>query len=217
MSSQDSATPSSRSKITPEREQEFYEAVLELLREGGYDSLTMEGVASRSRCGKSTLYRQWGSKPQLVACALRGTRGGSLTSIDTGTLAGDLRETAKSLGAHSGRDTPLMHALSHAALQNPELLEALREGLVEPAAAAINAMVARAVARGEVAADSPALEFVAPQLLGAMRIRPMLEGHYGDAEYLGRFIEGAVLPALGLAGRSRDREAPKVPDPASPA
>ncbi|MEU0222494.1 hypothetical protein ABZ281_49160, partial [Streptomyces sp. NPDC006265] len=32
-----------RSKITPEREQEFYDAVLEQLRECGYDSVTMEG------------------------------------------------------------------------------------------------------------------------------------------------------------------------------
>lgn len=191
---------SSRSKITPEREREFFEAVIELLREGGYDALTMEGVASRSRCGKSTLYRQWGSKPQLVACALRGTRGGSVTSIDTGTLAGDLRETARALGAHSGRDTPLMHALSHAALQNEELHEALREGLTEPIAAAIDAMVTRAVERGEMAADNPAREFVAAQLMGAMRARPMLDGQYADAEYLLRFLECAVLPALRPAG-----------------
>ncbi|MEV8564962.1 TetR/AcrR family transcriptional regulator [Streptomyces sp. NPDC051322] len=199
MPPQDSATPSSRSKITPEREQEFYQAVLQLLRESGYDALTMEGVASRSRCGKSTLYRQWGSKPQLVACALRGTRGGALTAIDTGNLADDLREAAKALGAHSGRDTPLMHAISHAALQNRELLEALREGLLEPAAAAIDAMIARAVARGEVPAGHPALEFVAAQLIGALRVRPMLEGEYVDADYLVRFVEGAVLPGLGLA------------------
>ncbi|MEV6794474.1 TetR/AcrR family transcriptional regulator [Streptomyces sp. NPDC051320] len=199
MPPQDSATTSSRSKITPEREQEFYQAVLQLLRESGYDALTMEGVASRSRCGKSTLYRQWGSKPQLVACALRGTRGGALTAIDTGNLSDDLREAAKALGAHSGRDTPLMHAISHAALQNRELLEALREGLLEPAAAAIDAMIARAVARGEVPAGHPALEFVAAQLIGALRVRPMLEGEYVDADYLVRFVEGAVLPGLGLA------------------
>ncbi|MYU48488.1 TetR family transcriptional regulator, partial [Streptomyces sp. SID7803] len=46
--------------MTPERAQELYTAVLDTLRESGYESLTMEGgVAARSRCGKSTLYRQW--------------------------------------------------------------------------------------------------------------------------------------------------------------
>jgi AcrR family transcriptional regulator len=187
-----------RSKITPERELEFYEAVLDLLREGGYDALTMEGVAARTRCGKSTLYRQWRTKPQLVAAALRGTRCGALADVDTGTLAGDLRAVARSTGAGSVRDTPLMHALSHAALQTPELLLALREAVIQPEVSAINAMISRAVARGEVEGDNPAAEFVAAQMLGILRARPMLEGRYADEAYLTRFLEAAILPGLGL-------------------
>ncbi|MFD4948127.1 TetR/AcrR family transcriptional regulator [Streptomyces sp. NPDC058239] len=187
-----------RSKITPERAQEFYAAVLDMLRESGYEALTMEGVASRTRCGKSTLYRQWGSKPELVVAALHGTRRVLLPHIDTGTLAGDLREAARAIGAGSGRDTPLMHALSHAALQSPELLCALREALILPEIAAIEAMVRRGAERGEIPADTPAAEFVSVQLLGVMRARPLLEGKFADEAYLTRFVENAVLPALGL-------------------
>ncbi|WP_405682900.1 TetR/AcrR family transcriptional regulator [Streptomyces sp. NBC_00057] len=187
-----------RSKITPERVQEFYAAVLDMLRESGYEALTMEGVASRTRCGKSTLYRQWGSKPELVVAALHGTRRVLLPHIDTGTLAGDLREAARAIGAGSGRDTPLMHALSHAALQSPELLCALRETLILPEIAAIEMMVRRGAARGEIPADSPAAEFVSAQLLGVMRARPLLEGEFADEAYLTRFVEDAILPALGL-------------------
>ncbi|MFJ1622449.1 TetR/AcrR family transcriptional regulator [Streptomyces sp. NPDC088190] len=187
-----------RSKITPERAQEFYAAVLDMLRESGYEALTMEGVASRTRCGKSTLYRQWGSKPELVVAALHGTRQALLPHIDTGTLAGDLREAVRAIGEGSGRDTPLMHALSHAALQSPELLCALRESLILPALAAIDEMVRRGAERGEIPADSPAAEFVSAQLLGVMRVRPLLEGKYADESYLTRFVENAVLPSLGL-------------------
>ncbi|MEV7404935.1 TetR/AcrR family transcriptional regulator [Streptomyces sp. NPDC091267] len=195
---QETAPTPRRSKITPERAQELYTAVLDMLRENGYESLTMEGVASRSRCGKSTLYRQWGSKPELVVAALHGTRRGLLPRIDTGTLAGDLREAARVIGVGSGRDTSLMLALSHAALQSPELLCALREALILPEMAAIDAMVRRGVERGEVAADNPAREFVSTQLLGVMRARPMLAGTHADETFLIRFVEGAVLPALGL-------------------
>lgn len=197
-SAQESVLTSRRSKITPERAQEFYGAVLELLRESGYESLTMEGVASRTRCGKSTLYRQWGSKPELVVAALHGTRRMRLPNIDTGTLAGDLLEAARTIGEASGSDTPLMHALGHAALQSPELLCALREALILPEIAAIEAMVRRGRERGEIAADLPGAEFVAAQLLGVMRARPLLEGRYADAAYLTRFVEMAVLPGLGL-------------------
>lgn len=198
-SAQESAPTSRRSKITPERAQELYTAVLDLLRESGYESLTMEGVASRTRCGKSTLYRQWGSKPELVVAALHGTRRTLLSHIDTGTLAGDLYEAARAVGAGSGSDTPLMHALGHAALQSPDLLCALREALVMPEIAAIEDIVRRGIERGEIEADNPAAQYVAAQLLGIMRARPLLEGRYADEDYLTRFIECAVLPALGIA------------------
>lgn len=165
-----------RSKITPERVQEFYDAVLDMLRENGYEALTMEGVAARACCGKSTLYRQWKTKPQLVAAALRANRQGTLVAVDTGTLAGDLREAARIAAGNSGRDTRLTQALGHAVLSDEELQAALREALVEPELTAFDAMVARAVARGEIAADHPAVEFLPAQLMGVLRIRPVLEG-----------------------------------------
>lgn len=192
-----------RSKITPEREQEFYDAVLEQLREHGYEALTMEGVAARACCGKSTLYRQWKTKPRLVAAALRASRASrgdrTLASVDTGTLAGDLREAARIAACTSGRDTRLTQALGHAVLSDEELQGALREALVEPELAAFDAIVARAVARGEIAPDHPAVEFLPAQLMGVLRIRPVLEGRYADADYLVRFVDAALLPSLGIA------------------
>ncbi|MDK0523527.1 TetR-like C-terminal domain-containing protein [Streptomyces sp. ML-6] len=82
--------------------------------------------------------------------------------------------------------------------RRPELLCALREALIAPAASAIDAMVRRAVERGEIPADAPAAEFVSAQLLGVMRARPLLEGKYADERYLTRFVESAILPPLGL-------------------
>ncbi|WP_406407001.1 TetR/AcrR family transcriptional regulator [Streptomyces halstedii] len=194
---QDSVPASRRSKITPERAQELYAAVLDLLRESGYAALTMEGVAARTRCGKSTLYRQWGSKPELVVAALHGTSRTSLAAIDTGSLRGDLSAVAATFDG-ADRDTALMHALTHAALQSPELLCALRQTLIAPSVAAIDTMVRRAVERGEVAADNPAAPYVAAQLLGIMRAKPLLADRYAGDGFLVRFIECALLPALGL-------------------
>ncbi|MFF1392790.1 TetR/AcrR family transcriptional regulator [Streptomyces sp. NPDC058287] len=202
MASQEQAgtavTTSRRSKITPEREREFYDAVLDQLRENGYEALTMEGVAAQACCSKSTLYRQWKTKPQLVAAALRAGRCVKFASVDTGTLAGDLRSAARAAAQQAGRDTQLVQALGHAVLSDEELQGALREALVEPELAALGEMIDRAVARGEIAADHPAVEFLAAQLLGVQRIRPVLEGRYADADYLTRFVDAVVLPALGL-------------------
>ncbi|WP_407835677.1 TetR/AcrR family transcriptional regulator [Streptomyces sp. DSM 116496] len=197
--------PARRSKITPEREQQLYDAVLDQLREDGYEALTMEKIAARATCGKSTLYRQWKTKPQLVAAALRADRRGTLAAVDTGTLPGDLREAARIAACTSGRDTLLMQALGHAVLSDEELKAALRDALVEPELAAFDSIVARAVARGELAPGHPAVEFLPAQLMGVLRIRPVLEGRYADAEYLVRFVDACLLPVLGAAPPEADR------------
>ncbi len=189
---------SRRSKITPEREREFFDAVLDQIRECGYDAVTMEGVAASTRCSKSTLYRQWRSKPQFVVAALRANRRTRFAGIDTGSLAEDLRQAARAAGEWSGKDTRLLQALGHAIMQDPELKKALREALVEPEVAALREILRRGVERGEVRADNPALEHVPAQMFGVLRIRPVLEGEYADPDYMVRFVETSVLPALGL-------------------
>jgi AcrR family transcriptional regulator len=194
----ESVAASRRSKITPEREREFFDAVLEQIRECGYDSVTMEGVAASTRCSKSTLYRQWKTKPQFVAAALRANRRVRFAGIDTGSLAEDLRRAARTADDWSGKDTRLLQALGHAVTADQELAQALREALVYPEIAALQEILARGVARGEIPADHPALDYVPAVMFGVLRIRPMLTGQYADADYLVRFVEAIVLPALGL-------------------
>ncbi|MGW0422398.1 TetR/AcrR family transcriptional regulator C-terminal ligand-binding domain-containing protein [Streptomyces sp. NPDC003015] len=190
---------SRRSKITPEREQEFFDAVLEQVRECGYEAVTMEGVAASTRCSKSTLYRQWKTKPQFVVAALRSRRRSKFDGIDTGSLADDLREAARAAGRWSMQDTKLLQALGHAVTQDAELAQALREALVEPEIAALRHILQRGVDRGEIAGGHPALEFIPAQMFGVIRARPVVDGEYADPDYLVRFVEAAVLPTLGLA------------------
>lgn len=194
----ESVVASRRSKLTAEREQEFFDAVLEQIRECGYEAVTMEGVAASTRCSKSTLYRQWKTKPQFVAAALRANRCVRFVGIDTGSLAGDLRAAARAAAEWSLRDTKLFQALGPVVMQDRELAQALREALVEPEVKALEEIVRRGVEREEVPADHPALEYIPAQLLGLLRLRPILEGKHADEEYLTRFVDVCVLPRLGL-------------------
>jgi AcrR family transcriptional regulator len=50
-------------------------ATIDLLREVGYGGLTIEAVAARSGVAKSTIYRHWAGKPQLVADAFAHAHG----------------------------------------------------------------------------------------------------------------------------------------------
>jgi AcrR family transcriptional regulator len=122
-----------RSRITPEREAELYTAVLDLLREVGYDALTMDAVATRTRASKATLYRQWGGKAELVVKALRHHKPLKFSDMDTGSLRGDfLALAARQDDCQMEQDSALMRGLAMAAHGNPDLLKAFREWLVEP-------------------------------------------------------------------------------------
>jgi AcrR family transcriptional regulator len=194
------STPSRRrGRLTPEREAELYTTVLALLREVGYDSLTMDAVATRTRCSKATLYRQWTGKPQLVAEALRHEKPATLAGIDTGSLRGDFAAVVAQLnGLRMEQDTALMRGVLQAAHAHPDLLSALRELLVVPELRSLEALLGQAVERGEVPADTAALSYVCYALLGSVIAHQLLEDKSADPAFVGNYIDAVVLPALGV-------------------
>lgn len=71
------------------------------LQDVGYSSLTMEGVAARAKTSKSTVYRRWSNRSELVFAAIRQYGLFSDTVPDTGALRSDvlalLRQRSKRL------------------------------------------------------------------------------------------------------------------------
>ncbi|QTD99056.1 TetR/AcrR family transcriptional regulator [Streptomyces cyanogenus] len=194
----EATAPARRSRITPEREAELYDAVLDLLREVGYDALTMDAVAARTRSSKATLYRQWGGKAELVAKAVRHNKPGRVADVDTGSLKGDLHAlTLRADDCEMEQSSALMRGLAMAVHGNPDLLKAFREHLVEPEMAEFRRVLQRAVDRGEVRADNPALGFVMHMMIGAFAARTMIDEQPPTQDFLLSYIDAVVLPALG--------------------
>ncbi|MFG2889762.1 TetR/AcrR family transcriptional regulator [Streptomyces sp. NPDC048248] len=188
-----------RSRLAPEREAELCAAVLDLLREVGYDALTMDAVAARTRSSKATLYRQWQGKPELVATALRHSKPVSTADIDTGSVRGDFAELARRADdGQLAKDAALMRGLGQAVHGNPDLHRALREVLLDPEVTGLDAMLQRGIDRGEIAADCPALPFAAHMLIGALVTRQLIEDRSADAAFLSAYVDAVVLPALGV-------------------
>ncbi|MFF4050473.1 TetR/AcrR family transcriptional regulator [Streptomyces chartreusis] len=188
-----------RSRITPEREAELYEAVLDLLREVGYDALTMDAVAARTRSSKATLYRQWGGKPELVAKAIRHNKPGSISDVDTGSLRGDLHAlTSREDDCSMQQNAALMRGLFMAVHGNPDLLQAFKELLVEPEMDEFGRVLQRAVDRGEVSADRPALDYVVHMIVGAFATRTLIDDEPPTQAFLNSYIDAVVLPAFGV-------------------
>ncbi|MEU3949845.1 TetR/AcrR family transcriptional regulator [Streptomyces sp. NPDC029526] len=191
-----------RSRITPEREAELYAAVLDLLREVGYDAVTMDAVAARTRSSKATLYRQWGGKPELVVRALRSQNPGSIADIDTGSLRGDLHAIiAREDDCAMAQNAALMRALSMAVQANEDLRQAFKELLVEPEVEEFTRIVRRAIGRGEIRSDTPALSYLVHMMVGAFVTRTLIDDLPPTREFLASYIDAVVLPALGVSPR----------------
>ncbi|MFI8088544.1 TetR/AcrR family transcriptional regulator [Streptomyces sp. NPDC086080] len=193
------ATVRRSSRITPEREAELYRAVLELLREVGYDALTMDAVAARTRSSKATLYRQWGGKAELVVRAMRSEKPGGIADIDTGSLRGDLHAI---IGREDDcvieENAALMRALAMAVQLNDDLRQAFKDLLVEPEVEEFGRVIQRAIDRGEVRPDNPALNYMVHMLVGAFATRTLIDDLPPTQEFLLSYIDAVVLPALGV-------------------
>jgi AcrR family transcriptional regulator len=188
-----------RSRLTPERESELYAAVLDLLGEVGYEALTMDAVAARTRSSKATLYRQWGSKAELVVKALRHNKPVHLADVDTGSLRGDVFAVmAQTDDCQMEKNSALMRGLSHAVHNNPDLFQALRDLLIEPEITGLGVLLQRAVARGEVRADNPALLYVPHMMIGAFAARELVDRQPVDQAFLTDYVNSVVFPALGV-------------------
>src|SRR5438270_13457897 len=70
------------------------DAALAVLREHGFEGLTMLGVIERAGVSSASLYRRWRTKEELVIAALESVTVDEVTD-DTGSLAGDLAAFAQ--------------------------------------------------------------------------------------------------------------------------
>ena len=185
------------SRLSEDRLVELYTSTLDLVARQGYEKLTMDQIAEATRSSKATLYRQWGSKSALVVEAMKCVGEHEQDLPDTGTLRGDLMVLVDRAEGRD-KDSDLLASIMHAVRQDEELAAAVREEILEPGRERIRQLIARAVDRGEVAADCPALPFVDYVFIAPIVLHHLLEAHEPSADFLHRYFEGVLLPALGI-------------------
>ena len=130
-------------------------ATVDLLREVGYGSLTIEAVAARSGVAKSTIYRQWSGKAQIVADAFLRAHGLAAGPPPPGPVrdrvVAILRATIEDIGT-TDRLACIMPALIDAAERSEEIAEMTRR-VAEEKNGRLRIVLDEAVASGELQAD----------------------------------------------------------------
>jgi AcrR family transcriptional regulator len=151
-------------------------AATDILGEVGYDGLSMEAVAERAGVHKTTVYRRWPTKAELVLDTATEQSAEAVPIPDTGTFLGDLQAFARSVAANmtSGSGARRSTSIVIAAASSDHLTESMHQFWAHRFALA-SVIVERAVERGDVPADTdPSL--IIEALIGPLWVRLLLTG-----------------------------------------
>lgn len=183
---------------------EILAITLAFLAEQDYEHVTLDAVAQRAGRAKTTLYRRWPTKLDLVVAAVQAA--GPPPELDhlpgTGSLRTDLLALVDSpwLGGPERRSA-VVAGLTAAARTSGRLADVVRRTVTEPSVQVFERLLRRALEQGEIRADlghRPAL---------VARVVPAMESHRPSGtqgsvgrEYLVAVIDDVVLPAVGWPG-----------------
>jgi AcrR family transcriptional regulator len=138
-----------------------FDATLAELVEHGYDQLSVEAVAARAGVHKTTVYRRWRTKAELVGEALRGTADSRLPIQETDDIIDALRDIGRALLAtmHSPAGIAAVRALCSGGEATREIVGFV-QGFFADRIRQVAPVVDRAVAHGQLpAGTSPDLLF----------------------------------------------------------
>ena len=181
--------------LTP-REAELLAATLEVLRETGYDHLTVDKVVARAHASKTTVYRRWPSKAELVCAAFaHRIRGELAIPADTGALRGDLLALAEMIARDAQEHGRTIAGILSAADRSPQLRELLVDDLYRDRKEQVHGVLRRAVARGEIV-PGVISDDIWDVLPGYIMFRILQHKRAVPAETLRALVDEVLLPSL---------------------
>jgi AcrR family transcriptional regulator len=176
-----------------------FEATLELLQEQGYGALSFAAIAQRAGIHKTSLYRRWKTKEQLVLDAVENRMTKDFPLPDTGTLRSDLIQLVQYFSAF------LWSPVGQAFLQMAPVsgsapsVGAFPKNYWQHRYPYLRPLFDRAIARGEL---SPQTDFqlLFEMLLGVLFVRAFMLGESLDETLADRIVDlmlaggGTILP-----------------------
>jgi len=175
-------------------------ATLDLLAERDYERVTLDEVAARTGKAKTTLYRRWPTKEELVLAAIRtaGRPPEAELLPDRGSLRADLLAVIDSswLGGPQRR-LAIFAGLTSATRSSQSLAEVVRAEVTEPYVQIYRRLLHRAIDRGEIAAACAASIPVLAEVIPAMSTYRLHNGSEpADRAFFVSVVDDVVLAAL---------------------
>lgn len=178
----------------PELDDAAMRTAIQLIVDEGYPAITMERVAARASVSRAALYRRWPNKVELVVDAIQSFARPQGPLPDTGRLRDDFVALVRALRGDREGDIEPYEALIAAAMGDPELGKRCGGVLMVQFAESFRTIVARAVDRGELPADTDIeLLSVLTPALGLYLAKT--SGQRLDDEFINRIADQFFTPA----------------------
>ena len=190
------------------QERAIMRATLEELARSDYGGLSIEQVAARARVNKTTVYRHWPTKADLVRSALSSVAAAHDPGPSTGSVRRDLAVMAEKMvefaSSFEGQSLVRLRLLD-----NPQPELAAIASTLQASNAERRARILReAIARGEVRKDAdPGL--ILDMLSGALHFLLFIKKRPVDGRLIARIVDGLLRGVL--AGPARDSDAVTPP------
>ena len=205
-----SRTPATRASGRPrsaEADAAILAATREALVELGWSKLTLGDVAMRAGVAKTTLYRRWSGKNELVVDAVAELFD-ELVLPDRGSLAADIEGVVLQFAAILARPEAAsgLMAVVAESTRDDALRERIRSSIVERQKRLVLEGRARAQTRGELPPETDpeeavrTVDLIFDVVAGAVVHRTLVSGRAADEEWV-RDFTALLLGGLGAEAR----------------
>ena len=198
------------------RDENVHRAILDAtrdcIREEGYSSFSIEGVAARAGVAKQSIYRRWVSKGALlVDLYMDGMQTSSpvpARGFANDLLAIMLQTTKRLQDATYGN---LLKGLAIEAQSDPEIRKIVLDKIIEPRRQAAKSVIERGIGSGELPEDIDA-DMMVDFVFGSVWFNLLL----GDATVGNRFAQRIVETIETLGARASATKMKKAPQGRAP-
>jgi AcrR family transcriptional regulator len=169
-------------------------ATTEILAERGYDGVTFDDVATRAGVHKTSIYRRWPTKADLVLDVMHSRSDAVIEMPDTARLDADVLAFLRDVAAHV--TSPLGRALLVATMRTREgddEEDSLRRRFWEQRFDRARARLERAKQTGELAADADTALMV-EALVSPIHFRALVSGAPIDDRFLRSLLRLGGIP-----------------------
>jgi len=173
------------------------EAVLtvthQMMSETGLSGVSIDEVSKRSGVAKTTIYRHWPSRADLLleACS---KLGGKTEAPDTGSFRGDIELLVKEFASRL-RMAPaakILPSIVDAAEHDAKIAKLLHAQVHAGIMAPLYEVIERARTKGEVSRDQNASHLIA-HIAGPLVFRRWFSGEPLDETFIHAIVENAIL------------------------